>query len=123
MSILAYGLVALAIMSSIGYGVSRVKTWGADEVRAEWAAANLKAKSDAEARIAKAADDLQAERKKRKVVIREVTTYVDKIVDRPVYRNVCLDAAGLSCLESAIRGESTAGCKPDGTVPATSPAN
>ena len=50
MSILAYGLVALAIMSSIGYGVSRVKAWGADEVRAEWAAANLKAKAAAEAK-------------------------------------------------------------------------
>ena len=123
MNLIVYAVLALAVMGMIGTGVYNVKKWGGDEVRAEWTAANLKAKSEAEARIAKAADDLVAERKKRKIVIREVTTYVDKIVDRPVYRNTCLDASGLSCLESAIRGESTAGCKPDGAVLPTTPAH
>ena len=122
MSILVYAFAAIAIMGMIGTGVYKVKEWGADEVRQEWAAANLKAKAESEARISKAADDLAAERKKRKIVIREVTTYVDKIVDRPVYRTVCLDDDGLRCLDSAIRGESTAGCKPDGRMPdATAP--
>ena len=120
---LAWGFLALALMSGIGYGYKVVKDSGREEVRAEWAQANEAARQREAEASAKAAADLEAERKKRKIVVKEVTQYVDKIVDRPVYRNVCLDAAGLSCLESAIRGESTAGCKPDGTVPATSPAN
>ena len=122
MSILAYGLVALAIMSSIGYGVSRVKTWGADEVRAEWAAANLKAKSEAEARIAKAADDLQAERKKRRVVIQERTVYVDREIEKLVDSGTCFKPLGVCELNRAIGGESKDGCKPDGAVPAVKPA-
>ena len=122
MNLLLYGFVALAIMGSIGAGVHYVKEWGADEVRAEWVAANLKAKSDAEARIAKAADDLQAERKKRRVVIQERTVYVDREIEKLVHSGVCLTPAGVSCINGSISGESTAGCKPDGTVPAAKPS-
>ena len=122
MSILAYGLLALAIMGAIGTGVYKVKEWGADEVRAEWVAANLKAKSDAEARIAKAADDLQAERKKRRVVIQERTVYVDRNIEKLVTVDSCIKPAGVSCINAAINGQDASGCKPDGALPVAKPA-
>ena len=110
----------LSLLAGIGY---KVRESGKDAIRIEWAAANEAARKRESEASAKAASDLEAERKKRKVVIREVTQYVDKIVDRPVYSNVCLDAAGLSCLESAIRGQVAPGCKPDAPMPAAKPAD
>src|SRR5690349_18907057 len=35
MPLIAYGLIALAILGAVGTGVYKVKQWGADEVRAE----------------------------------------------------------------------------------------
>lgn len=107
------GLVLLALFGAIGMGVHKVKQWGAAEVRAEWDAANEDARQrEAKASI-EAAKDLADARKKRKIVVQERTVHVEKIVDRPVYRNQCLDAAGLRCLEGAVLGKGAAGCKPD----------
>ena len=47
MNLLLYGLVALAIMASIGTGVHFVKQWGGNEVRAEWKQANARAETAA----------------------------------------------------------------------------
>ena len=122
MSLIAYGLIALALIGALGGAAYKVRESGKDAIRLEWAQANEEARRREQEASAKAAADLAAERDKRKVVIRERTTYVDKIVDRPVYRNVCLDADGLRCVAEAIGGKSAAGCKPDGTVPAPKPA-
>jgi len=46
--LLAYLLAGIALAGLIGTGVYKVKQWGADEVRAEWAAANLRAAQQAE---------------------------------------------------------------------------
>ncbi len=121
LSLIAYGLIALSIIGALGGIGYKVRESGKDVIRLEWAAANEEARRREQEASAKAAADLAAERAKRKVVIRERTTYVDKIVDRPVYATQCLDASGLSCLESAIRGQIAPGCKPDGTVPAPKP--
>ena len=112
------GVAALAIISGLAY-----KTYeaGADSIRTEWAAANEEARKREAAASAKAAADLEAERKKRRVVIMEVTNYVDKIIDRPVYRNVCLDPDGLRCVNAAILGTDAAGCKPDSALPTVKP--
>ena len=125
--LLAYALLVLAVLGAIGgilwwadqnIETSAGKRAGEAAKQAEWDAANeeqraleLKASQDAAAALA-------AERRKRKVIIQERTVYVDKIVDRPIYRNVCFDAAGLRCANSALLGEPLAvGCKPDGAVP------
>lgn|SRR3990167_1034753 len=118
MSLIVYGLIALAIMGAIGTGVYKVKQWGANEVRQEWSDANEDARAREVMASINAAKDLSDARVKRRIVIQEVTTYVDKIVERAVYSNVCLDASGLRCLDAAILGQSAAGCKPDGAMPA-----
>lgn len=47
-----------------------------------------------------------------KTIIREV----EKVVERPVYRNVCIDDLGVSIANAAIEGKGAS--KPDATVPA-----
>lgn len=53
MGLLAYGIIALAVMGMVGTGVYKVKQWGGNEVRAEWQEANDKAKEAAEAERAR----------------------------------------------------------------------
>lgn len=120
MNLLLYGLLTLAVMGMVGTGVYKVKQWGANEVRAEWQEQVAQQREEEIQRSLLAATGLLDWRKKQKVLIQERTVYVDRIINRPVYHNVCLDADGLSCLNAAIRGESAAGCKPDGAVPAPS---
>lgn len=59
---------------------------------------------------------------KAKVVYRTITQTVDKYIDRPVYRNVCLDADGLRDANAALAGTSPVTAKPDSRVPQPLPA-
>ena len=117
MSLLAYAAAAIVLLGMVGTGIYKVKQWGGNEVRAEWNAANEKARAEEAAKSEAAAKALEAERAKRKVVYRTITQTVDRIVDRPVYSNQCLDSDGLRCLSAAINGQSADSCKLDGTVP------
>ena len=116
------GLFAL-VAGIIGGAIYKVKKWGANEVRMEWADAVEDQRQRETMASITAAKALSDERRKRKVVIEERVQYVDRIVQNPVYSADCLDARGLQCLRSAIRGEGAAGCKPDGTLPKPAPAN
>jgi hypothetical protein len=48
MNLILYAVLALVIMGMIGTGVYKVKKWGGDEVRAEWAEVNRLAKEAAD---------------------------------------------------------------------------
>ena len=122
MNLIVYGLIALAVMSGIGYGYKVVKDSGREEVRAEWTAANeAERQREAEA-SAKAAAELEAERKKRKVVIKERTVFVDREITKLVDSGTCFKPDGVRAVNCAIRGESADSCKPDSGVPAARPA-
>ena len=127
MNLLLYGLVALAVIGAAAgfYGKIHHDGYveGKGEVQQAWDKANQDARKHEAEMSAKAAADLAAERANKKVVIQTRTVYVDKIVDRPVYRNQCFDNDGLRCLNAAINGTDAAGCKPDGTVPAVKPSS
>lgn len=43
-------------------------------------------------------------KQKERVVYEVITETVDKIIERPVYRNVCIDPDGLRSLNAAVRG-------------------
>lgn len=85
---------------------------GSAEVKQQWDAASKAARQREAEASAAAAAALTEERQRRKTKTLERKVYVDKIVEHPVYRNVCFDADGMRCLGAAIRGESAAGCKP-----------
>ena len=122
MNLLLYGVIALAILGTVGGIVYKVREGGYDACKVEWAASDEAARKREAELSAFAAKALADERAKTKVVIQKRTEYVDKIVERPVYRNQCFDADGLQCLNAAINGKGDVGCKPDGTMPTTKPA-
>lgn len=71
-----------------------------DHLRAAAAAQEKREKQigQAQASDAKAAEADVA----RQTIVREITREVPKIVDRPVYRNVCVDADGVRLIGRAV---------------------
>jgi hypothetical protein len=120
-TLIVYGIIALGILGILGGIGYKVRESGKDAIRIEWKEAEAAARKREADLSAFAAKALADERKKRKVVIQERTTYVDREVEKPVYRNVCLGDDGLRCINAAIIGKDAAGCKPDGTVPTAKP--
>ena len=51
--------------------------------------------------------DYETERAKYKVKVETVTKFVDKIVERDVYRNVCSDDDGMQSINSLIKSRNT----------------
>ena len=122
LGLLGYGLLALGILGILGGIVYKIREGGYDKAKAECLEAAIAQRQAEQEASAKAAKALAAERLKRKVIVQERVVYVDKIVDRPVYATSCLDADGLQCLGSAIRGEGASGCKPSGALSPATPA-
>lgn len=104
-SLLMYGLLALAVLGALGgiYGAGYRS--GSNSVMNEWQTASREQR-DREAKAGqKAAEKKEAGDAKAKVVYRKITQEVERVVEKPVYRNVCLDDSGLSVARAAIRGE------------------
>ena len=57
--------------------------------------------------INKLSADYETEKAKYKVKVETVTKYVDKIVERDVYRNVCIDDDGMHSINSLIQSRGT----------------
>ena len=121
-SILVYGLIALAILALLATIAYRIYEAGAESVMLEWSLAKKQQRDKEEKKITKAADKLEKSNAKARIVTREVRVEVDKIVERPIYLNVCLDADGLRLARCAIRGQSPATCPPDKPVRSASGA-
>ncbi len=124
-TLIVYAIAALAILAALGgiYAAiySSGKTAGKAEIQTAWDEAN-KAARDREAKAsADAAKALSEERKKRKVITKEVVRHVDREVSKVEYRDICLPPRGLCLANAAINGEVPAGCFADGGVPATKP--
>lgn len=65
----------------------------------------------------KHAEELEKARAQREIVYRTITKEVDRIVDRPVYRNVCLDDDGLRVINEALAGAPASAGEPDAAMP------
>lgn len=99
----------------------RVQSW-------RWAAADAEriaaqAESDRLAREAadRVAVGFEAKREAIRVEQRVITREVDRVVEVPLYRNVCLDDAGLRVVAAAAGAASSAG-EPGPAVPASGAA-
>ena len=112
---LAAALVALVVAFGAGWKVEGWR-WDASEKAAVQAA--LAKYQQETAQAAKASSTLAAQQEQNHAEIRTITRTVDRIVVRPVYRNVCLDADGLRAVNAALAGKAAAAGKPDGAVPA-----
>jgi hypothetical protein len=110
--LIAFVIGAIAIALVYGYG----RKAGEKSVRLEWEQAVRDQREQEMNQAGKASTGLENSRAKRQVVTRTITETVEKIIDRPVYRNVCIDADGLCLLNAAINGKGSDSCKPDGSL-------
>jgi hypothetical protein len=111
-----YGLLALAVLGALGgiYGAGYRS--GSNSVMNEWQTASREQR-DREAKAGqKAAEKKETGDQKAKVIYRKITQEVERVVEKPVYRNVCLDPDGLRIARDAIRGQVSDPPKPDESV-------
>ena len=119
--ILAYAIAAIVLLGMVGTGVYKIKQWGANEVRAEWAAVNEAARKAEAAKGDAAAKGLEVDRGKTRIIFKTITQTVDREVEKLVYRDVCLPPSGLCLANAALLGKSADTCKPDQSLPAPKP--
>ena len=113
-----YGLLVLAIITALGFIGRAIYNAGGATVQVKWDKANREQR-EAEAKKAdEAATGLERDNAKAKVITRIIRTQVDKIVEREVYKHICLDATGLCLANAAIFGTSPAACESGKPLPA-----
>lgn len=93
-----------------------------------WDSAELarqqKMKTDALAQVRqidKASEGYEVDRAATKTEFTTITKEVERVIEKPVYRNVCFDDDGLRQLERAVRATGYSGEPPSG-MPASGPA-
>ena len=116
-SILLYGILALAIIGSLGGIGYSVRKAGYDAAMLECQQAAAAQREREAQQAAKAAVKLEVSNAKAKVVYRTITRDVDKVVTRVEYRNICLPDDGLRHARRAIEGTLTPAAEPDKPVP------
>jgi hypothetical protein len=112
-------VIEVAIVASIGWH------YGAAHIQAKWDAEKVAQLADYAAQVGRNNDlaaQLETERAKSHVVYQTITHEVDHVVDRPVYRNDCLDADGLRLVNAAFAGQAPASGIPAGAMPASAAA-
>lgn len=79
--------------------------------------AEAEAQKDAEAEKARQTSArLEKQNASARIIYRDIVHEVEKIVDRPVYRNVCLDDDGVRLANAALAGQAAAPAEPDSAV-------
>lgn len=117
------GIAVLAMIGGIIFWADRniATTAGVKKGEAakqlEWDRAVAKQRAAEEKRIGEASERKEQADVKAKVVYRTITQTVDRYIDRPIYRNVCLDPDGLRDANNALLGTLATADKPDGSLP------
>lgn len=115
---LAAGAVAVAVGFGSGW---QVRAWKCDAAQAE----ALEVAARDAARRAEKVDVVAVafEEKRAAAVVKQrvIRVEVDRVVERPVYRNVCLDADGLRLVAESLGTGPVAG-QPSPAMPAASSA-
>ena len=110
-------VAALALLAAFGAGW-KIEGWRWDASEKAAVEAALAHYQQETKQAAGASAALAAQQEQTNVRIRTITRTVDRIVVRPVYRNVCLDADGLRAVNAALTGKAALARQPDGTMPA-----
>lgn len=111
---LIVGALAAAVAFGSGWTVQGWRRDAADLERQEDAAELVRLR----ARTAdKASETHEVFKERERVVYQVITETVDRIVERPVYRNICLDPDGLRALSDAIHGRASDPGQPAPAVP------
>lgn len=103
-NLILYGILAVAILGAAAKFHHDAVVSGKNTVYAEWSKADAAEQARRAANLATATERKGKGDAKAKIVYREIKTSVDRYIDRPVYRNVCLDDDGLLDARRAIEG-------------------
>ena len=68
---------------------------------------HLKALAEKQNKINEVSADYEAEKSMQRVKVETVTREVQKIIDRPVYQQLCFDDEGVSAINSLISNDSS----------------
>lgn len=119
MSLLAYGLIVLAILGVLGGIGYKVRQSGYDACKVETLRDAEQLRRDEAEKSMQAGVKLEQTNAKARTVYRTITQQVDRVVDRVEYRDgVCLPPSGVSIANAALRGPDAATPEPDGRVSA-----
>lgn len=105
-------LLASVLLSGIGFSYKWVYDKGIEHQQNVDIITLEKANKEAKDKYDKLSQELIDERNKSKVVYRTITKEVEKIVDRPIYRNDCWDNDGLLQYNNALTGTNPGGATP-----------
>lgn len=104
----------LAFLLLVCLGLLNSKTGQLKEAQAKCATQiqtieqqHLKALTDKQNKINKVSADYEQLKSEQRVKVETVTREVQKIVERPIYNNVCIDADGLRNINSLIPDDSS----------------
>jgi hypothetical protein len=116
-----YVITALVAALLSGIGAWRVQEWRHDALDKERIEAANELRRERERGADRAATSHESFKENERVVYKTITETVDKIVERPVYRNVCIDADGLRQLNAAITGRIATTGEPAPALPRPEP--
>lgn len=100
----AAGILGAALAA---YGTWDMQEWRYGAIEAERLAQVVEAEKKRDKRTYDASTQLEASREKTRTVFKRIEVEVDRIVERPVYRNVCFDDDGMRELADAINETTT----------------
>ena len=100
--LIATGLISLVLGFSSGMGLQKLFWIAADKERIENEA---KTKENNKEKAHEASPSYEEKRTANEIRYRTVTVTVEKLIDRPVYINQCLDADGLRTINEQITGQ------------------
>jgi NAD(P)H-hydrate repair Nnr-like enzyme with NAD(P)H-hydrate dehydratase domain len=103
---LIYTHVATALLAALlGFaGAWRVQDWRQAANAAEQAEVDREARVQQARQADAAATSHEAFKAGEQARVQVITREVERVVEKPVYRNVCLDADGLKLLSDAVHG-------------------
>ena len=107
--IYTYAAAALIAAALSVTGAWQVQAWRFDARDKQRIEAQAEQRRNDEKAASAAATAFEQDREKNEIRTRTVYVKVDKIIDRLVYRSVCLDADGLQLINGAIRRADDAG--------------
>lgn len=100
--LIATGLISLVLGFGSGMGLQKLFWIAADKERIENEA---KTKENNKEKSHEASTSYEGKRTTNEIRYRTVTVTVEKLIDRPVYINQCLDADGLRTINEQITGQ------------------
>lgn len=96
----ATAIVAAALSAGAAW---QAQAWRFDALAKQRIEVQIEQRRNDEKAVSAASTSFEQDRAKNETRTRTVYVQVDKIIDRPVYRSVCVDADGLRLLNDQIR--------------------